>query len=49
MTANSSAYAAQDPRDPLGLRADAPMLAAWLEGTADAAAGKLLPMSVPGH
>ncbi|HEY2506615.1 MAG TPA: hypothetical protein VGI58_08860 [Streptosporangiaceae bacterium] len=38
-----------DPRDPLGLRADAPMLAGWLEFTARAAAGELVPMSVPGH
>ena len=39
----------RDPRDPLGLRADAPMLAAWLEFTGRAEAGELLPMSVPGH
>ena len=38
-----------DPRDPLGLRADAPMLAAWLDFTRQAEAGELLPMSVPGH
>src|SRR5271166_7079396 len=38
-----------DPRDPLGLRADAPMLAAWLDFTAQAEAGELVPMSVPGH
>jgi lysine decarboxylase len=38
-----------DPRDPLGLRADAPLLAAWLDFTRQAAAGALLPMSVPGH
>jgi arginine decarboxylase len=38
-----------DPRDPLGLRADAPMLAAWLDFTARAEAGRLTPMSVPGH
>lgn len=36
-------------RDPLGLAADAPMLAAWLDFTARADAGELLPMSVPGH
>ena len=30
-----------DPRDPLGLAADAPLLAAWLDWTALAAAGKL--------
>jgi arginine decarboxylase len=38
-----------DPRDPLGLRADAPMLAAWLDFTRRAEAGELLPMGVPGH
>jgi arginine decarboxylase len=38
-----------DPRDPLGLRADAPMLAAWLDFTARAEAGELVPMSTPGH
>jgi len=40
---------ADDPRDPLGLRGDAPMLAAWLDFTRQAAAGELLPMGVPGH
>jgi arginine decarboxylase len=38
-----------DPRDPLGLRADAPMLAAWLDFTRQAKQGELTPMSVPGH
>jgi arginine decarboxylase len=38
-----------DPRDPLGLRFDAPMLAAWLDFTARAEAGEIVPMSVPGH
>jgi len=38
-----------DPRDPLGLRADAPLLDAWLTFTAQAEAGKLNPMAVPGH
>jgi lysine decarboxylase len=38
-----------DPRDPLGLAADAPLLAAWLDFTARAAAGELIPMGVPGH
>ena len=38
-----------DPRDPRGLRADAPLLDAWLRFTAQAAAGGLTPMSVPGH
>jgi arginine decarboxylase len=40
---------APDSRDPLGLRADAPMLAAWLDFARKAEAGELLPMSVPGH
>jgi arginine decarboxylase len=40
---------APDSRDPLGLRGDAPMLAAWLDFTREAEAGELLPMSVPGH
>ena len=38
-----------DPRDPRGLRADAPLLDAWLRSTAQAEAGELTPMSVPGH
>lgn len=38
-----------DPRDPRGLRFDAPLLAGWLRFTAQAAAGELTPMSVPGH
>jgi arginine decarboxylase len=38
-----------DPRDPRGLRADAPLLAAWLEFTGRADAGDLLPMCLPGH
>ena len=38
-----------DPRDPLGLAADAPLLAGWLSFIAPADAGELLPMSVPGH
>src|SRR5450755_4293674 len=41
--------ASYDPRDPLGLAADAPLLAGWLSFTARAAGGELLPMSVPGH
>jgi arginine decarboxylase len=41
--------AAADPRDPLGLAADAPLLAGWLRFTAQAEAGELNPMSVPGH
>ena len=38
-----------DPRDPRGLAADAPLLDAWLRFTAEADAGALTPMSVPGH
>ncbi len=38
-----------DPRDPLGLRADAPILAAWLDYTGRADAGELIPMGTPGH
>jgi arginine decarboxylase len=38
-----------NPRDPLGLASDAPMLAAWLDFTRRAEAGELLPMCVPGH
>ena len=38
-----------DPRDPLGLAADAPMLAAWLNWMRQADAGQLMPMSTPGH
>src|SRR5258708_33758459 len=38
-----------DPRDPLGLRGDAPLLDAWLTFTERAEAGELPPMSVPGH
>ena len=38
-----------DPRDPLGLAADAPLLAAWLDWTARAQTGQLMPMTTPGH
>jgi arginine decarboxylase len=38
-----------DPRDPRGLRRDAPLLDAWLAFSGQAAAGALTPMSVPGH
>ena len=44
-----SVPAAADPRDPLGLRADAPLLAGWLDFCDRAERGQLLPMSVPGH
>jgi arginine decarboxylase len=40
---------AADPRDPLGLAADAPLLAAWLNWTGQAEAGRLTPMTTPGH
>jgi arginine decarboxylase len=38
-----------DPRDPLGLAADAPLLAAWLDWMRRAQAGQLTPMTTPGH
>jgi hypothetical protein len=38
-----------DPRDPLGLAADAPLLAAWLHWMRLAQAGRLTPMTTPGH
>src|SRR5215472_6591932 len=38
-----------DPRDPLGLAADAPLLAAWLTWMRQAESGRLMPMSTPGH
>ena len=38
-----------DARDPRGLRGDAPLLDAWLRFTAQAQAGLLTPMAVPGH
>jgi arginine decarboxylase len=41
--------AANDPRDPLGLAADAPLLAAWLSFMDQVAAGTLTPMGTPGH
>ena len=40
---------APDPRDPRGLRRDAPLLDAWLSFTEQVRAGELLPMGVPGH
>ncbi len=39
----------QDPRDPRGLRQDAPLLDGWLRVTEQVAAGKFTPMAVPGH
>ena len=38
-----------DPRDPLGLRADAPLLDGWLSATEAVAAGTFHPQSLPGH
>jgi lysine decarboxylase len=38
-----------DPRDPLDLAADAPLLAGWLDWMRLARAGRLTPMSTPGH
>jgi lysine decarboxylase len=38
-----------DPRDPRGLRTDAPLLDGWLRVTAQVAAGDFTPMAVPGH
>jgi arginine decarboxylase len=38
-----------DPRDPLGLAVDAPLLRAWLNWMDQVAAGTLTPMSTPGH
>jgi arginine decarboxylase len=43
------ADAGAGPRDPRGLRRDAPLLDAWLRFSAQAEAGQLTPMSVPGH
>ena len=45
----SGAVDPSDPRDPRGLRSDAPLLDAWLQFTAQAEAGLLSPMAVPGH
>jgi arginine decarboxylase len=38
-----------DPRDPRGLREDAPLLDAWLTSTEAAEAGRLTSMCTPGH
>lgn len=38
-----------DERDPLGLAADAPLLAAWLRFSAAADAGLVTPFTIPGH
>ncbi len=42
-------WSVPDPRDPLGLAADAPLLAAWLDWTARAQTGQFTPMTTPGH
>jgi arginine decarboxylase len=39
----------EDPRDPRGLRTDAPLLDAWLTSAERAEAGQVLPMITPGH
>ena len=39
----------EDPRDPLGLRSDAPLLDAWLSFTGSAGAGGVRPFTIPGH
>ncbi len=38
-----------DPRDPLGLAADAPLLDGWLRFGAAVGAGTVLPFTIPGH
>jgi arginine decarboxylase len=38
-----------DSRDPLGLAADAPMLAGWLSWMRRVEAGEVMPMTTPGH
>ncbi len=38
-----------DPRDPLGLAADAPLFAAWLKITAEVEQGDTRFFSIPGH
>jgi arginine decarboxylase len=44
-----SSAGTHDPRDPLGLAADAPLLAAWLDWMRLAQAGQVAPMTTPGH
>ena len=41
--------AGADPRDPLGLRTDAPLLDGWLRASTAVDEGRLLPYTVPGH
>ena len=38
-----------DPRDPLGLAGDAPLLAGWLRFSAEVGAGAVVPFTIPGH
>jgi arginine decarboxylase len=45
----TSAAETYDPRDPLGLAADAPLLAAWLDWMRLVEAGRVAPMTTPGH
>src|SRR5262249_16661887 len=44
-----AAHPPTDPRDPLGLRADAPLLDGWLASTDAADRGALTLMCTPGH
>ena len=39
----------RDPRDPLGLAADAPLADGWLRFSAAVRAGTVLPFTIPGH
>src|SRR6201994_3724042 len=38
-----------DPRDPLGLSSDAPLLQGWLRFSAAVGAGTMVPFTIPGH
>ena len=38
-----------DPRDPLGLASDAPLLEGWLRFSAAVGAGTMVPFTIPGH
>lgn len=38
-----------DPRDPLGLASDAPLLDGWLRFGAAVGAGTVVPFTIPGH
>ena len=49
ITSTPDPHGAHGSRDPLGLAADAPLLAAWLDWTGRAEAGQLNPMTTPGH